>query len=125
MRPACVDLVTALRAADLGLIVDIVPNHMAVGGSDNAWWQDVLRHGPASRYARYFDIDWTPADPALHGKVLAPFLGQSVRARRFRPARSGWMRMRAARPSSAISTTRYPIAPSDHAEIARRRPGRL
>ena len=54
---------------------------MAVGGSDNAWWLDVLRHGPASRYARYFDIDWNPADPALRGKVLAPFLGQPVRRR--------------------------------------------
>src|SRR6185312_4921037 len=40
------DLVAALRRAGLGLIVDIVPNHMAVGGADNAWWTDVLRHGP-------------------------------------------------------------------------------
>ena len=70
------DLVATLRAAGLGLIVDIVPNHMAVGGSDNAWWLDVLRHGPASRYASYFDIDWNPADPALRNKLLAPFLGQ-------------------------------------------------
>ena len=51
-------LVAALRRAGLGLIVDIVPNHMAVGGGDNPWWLDVLRHGQASRYARFFDIDW-------------------------------------------------------------------
>jgi (1->4)-alpha-D-glucan 1-alpha-D-glucosylmutase len=70
------DLVAALRRAGLGLIVDIVPNHMAVGGADNAWWTDVLRHGPSSRYASYFDIDWDINDPLLRGKVLAPFLGK-------------------------------------------------
>ena len=64
----------ALHAAGLGLVVDIVPNHMGVG-NDNAWWQDVLRWGPASRYAHYFDIDWQSSDPALRGKLLAPFLG--------------------------------------------------
>ncbi len=69
-------LVAALRAAGLGLIVDIVPNHMAVG-HDNIWWNDVLQHGPQSRFASYFDIDWESRDPALHGKILAPFLGKS------------------------------------------------
>ena len=49
-------LVATLREAGLGLIVDIVPNHMAVGDA-NAWWFDVLAHGQASRYAPYFDID--------------------------------------------------------------------
>src|ERR1043166_8624732 len=70
------DLVAALRRADLGLIVDIVPNHMAVGAA-NAWWWDVLQHGRASAYAHFFDIDWESEDPELHGKVLAPFLGRS------------------------------------------------
>ena len=70
--------VTALRAAGLGLIVDIVPNHMAVG-SENAWWIDVLRHGRASRYASYFDIDWDTEDDALRGKVLLPVLGKPLR----------------------------------------------
>jgi (1->4)-alpha-D-glucan 1-alpha-D-glucosylmutase len=70
------DFVAVLREAGLGLIVDIVPNHMAVGGSDNLWWTDVLRHGRSSRYANFFDIDWESDDPALHGKVLAPFLGR-------------------------------------------------
>src|SRR3954465_2747677 len=50
-------LVAALRDADLGLIVYIVPNHMAAVAV-NLWWFDVLRHGPESRYAPYFDIDW-------------------------------------------------------------------
>jgi (1->4)-alpha-D-glucan 1-alpha-D-glucosylmutase len=71
-------LVTALRATGLGLIVDIVPNHMAVG-AENAWWLDVLRHGPQSRYAPYFDIDWKTEDEALRGKVLLPVLGKTLR----------------------------------------------
>src|SRR5207237_8494304 len=47
----------AIHAAGMGLVVDIVPNHMGIG-ADNAWWQDVLRWGRASRFAHYFDIDW-------------------------------------------------------------------
>ena len=70
------ELVAALRKAHLGLIVDIVPNHMAVGGADNPWWLDLLRHGRSSRYADFFDVDWECADPSLRGKVLAPFLGK-------------------------------------------------
>ncbi|MEI2414578.1 malto-oligosyltrehalose synthase [Orrella sp. JC864] len=69
------ELAAAARAQGLGLIVDIVPNHMASDVTANAWWRDVLEHGPASAHARYFDIDWQPADPALHGKVLLPVLG--------------------------------------------------
>jgi (1->4)-alpha-D-glucan 1-alpha-D-glucosylmutase len=69
------DFVAVLREAGLGLIVDIVPNHMAVGASDNAWWTDLLRYGRASRYADFFDVDWETNDPDLRGKVLAPFLG--------------------------------------------------
>ncbi|OXI28594.1 malto-oligosyltrehalose synthase [Burkholderia sp. AU16741] len=68
-------LVDALRARGLGIVIDIVPNHMGVGGSSNGWWNDVLEWGPASPYARYFDIDWHPPDPALDGKVLLPCLG--------------------------------------------------
>jgi len=70
------DFVAALHAKDLGLIVDIVPNHMGVGGGDNPWWLDVLRQGVNSPYAHFFDIDWTPLNRALTGKVLAPFLGE-------------------------------------------------
>ncbi len=68
-------LVTALRRAQMGLVLDIVPNHMGVGGNDNAWWLDVLEWGRASPYAEYFDIDWDPPDAALRGRMLAPFLG--------------------------------------------------
>ncbi len=68
-------LAAALEAEGLGIIVDIVPNHVAVGHGDNEWWLDVLEKGEASDHARFFDIDWHPADPSLAGKLLAPFLG--------------------------------------------------
>jgi (1->4)-alpha-D-glucan 1-alpha-D-glucosylmutase len=70
------DLVATLRVHGMGLIVDIVPNHMAVGGADNRAWLDVLEWGPASRYANFFDIDWDVPDPALTRRVLVPLLGQ-------------------------------------------------
>jgi (1->4)-alpha-D-glucan 1-alpha-D-glucosylmutase len=66
--------VAALRAHGMGQIADVVPNHMGVLRADNAWWLDVLENGPASEYARFFDIDWMPLDPALRGKVLLPVL---------------------------------------------------
>lgn len=65
----------AARAQGLGLLVDLVPNHMGVFGADNAWWMDVLENGPASPFAGHFDIDWLPPNPALHGKLLVPVLG--------------------------------------------------
>jgi len=68
-------LVAALRQNNMGLLLDIVPNHMGVGGADNEWWLDVLEWGEASQYAAFFDIDWTPPDAALQKKLLAPFLG--------------------------------------------------
>lgn len=70
-------LVAALRRRGMGLILDIVPNHMAVGGHDNAWWLDVLAWGRASPYAAFFDIDFDPPDADLRGKVMAPFLGDT------------------------------------------------
>ncbi|MBO9353829.1 malto-oligosyltrehalose synthase [Bordetella petrii] len=73
--PALQNLAAALREHRMGLIVDIVPNHMAADCA-NPWWRDVLAQGPASRYADWFDIDWQPADPALRGKLLLPRLSQ-------------------------------------------------
>jgi (1->4)-alpha-D-glucan 1-alpha-D-glucosylmutase len=70
-------MVAALRTHGMGLIVDIVPNHMGVGGADNSWWLDILEWGRISPYAEYFDIDWEPPDISLHGKLLAPFLGSA------------------------------------------------
>lgn len=67
-------LVEALRRHGLGLILDIVPNHMAVDRR-NWRWLDVLENGPDSAQAGFFDIDWQTPDPALAGKVLVPVLG--------------------------------------------------
>ncbi len=65
----------ALAAQGMGIILDFVPNHMGVGGADNPWWLDVLEWGRHSLFAGFFDIDWSPAEPTLLGKVLLPFLG--------------------------------------------------
>jgi len=70
------DFVGVLKEHKMGLILDIVPNHMGIG-PDNAWWMDVLENGPASIYSEYFDIDWEPVKHALYGKVLLPILGES------------------------------------------------
>jgi (1->4)-alpha-D-glucan 1-alpha-D-glucosylmutase len=69
------NFIQTLHHHDMGLIFDMVPNHMGVGGDDNGWWLDVLENGEASRYAGYFDIDWHPVNPVLHNKILLPFLG--------------------------------------------------
>lgn len=63
------NMVRALKQAGIGLIIDIVPNHMAAS-LENRWWRDVIEHGENSRYARHFDIDWTRP-------LTLPFLGDS------------------------------------------------
>jgi (1->4)-alpha-D-glucan 1-alpha-D-glucosylmutase len=65
-------LVAAARAAGLGILLDIVPNHMSIAGTSNRWWLDVLENGPASYYAHYFDVDWGDGDE----RVLLPVLGE-------------------------------------------------
>ena len=63
-------LAARLRELGLGLVVDIVPNHLGVQvPSANPWWWDVLRNGRSSAYAKYFDIDWSS------GPILLPVLG--------------------------------------------------
>lgn len=64
-----------LRKRGMGLVLDVVPNHMSAS-SENAWWMDVLENGPASAYASYFDIDWHPPSHNLDGKILLPVLGK-------------------------------------------------
>ena len=66
-------LSTAARERGLGLVIDIVPNHVGVDPPEhNTWWWDVLRLGRASRYARFFDIDWSADED---GRVILPMLG--------------------------------------------------
>ncbi len=66
---------TRLRRRGMGLIMDVVPNHMCIAGSSNRWWNDVLENGPSSPYAQFFDIDWRPPKSDLANKALLPMLG--------------------------------------------------
>ena len=111
------DFVAVLRSQGLGLIVDIVPNHMAVGGSDNPWWTDLLRHGRASRYAKFFDVDWECEDPALRGKVLAPFLGKAY-GEALADGDIQVVQSPAGEPVVRYFDTELPISPADHAGVA-------
>jgi (1->4)-alpha-D-glucan 1-alpha-D-glucosylmutase len=70
-------LCEALKAADIGLILDFVPNHMGVHFADNPWWLDVLEWGPKSPHAVSFDIDWHTLEGHPRGGVLLPILGRS------------------------------------------------
>jgi (1->4)-alpha-D-glucan 1-alpha-D-glucosylmutase len=69
-------LIAALRAENLGLIVDFVPNHMGVLSPDNPWWLDVLEWGRASPHARDFDIEWRASRFDPRDKILLPVLGR-------------------------------------------------
>ena len=86
------ELVAAARETGLGIVLDIVPNHLATT-MENPWWWDVLENGRASRYARYFDVDWAPPEPALRDTILVPILadhyGREVEAGALRILREG------------------------------------
>ena len=69
--------VAALHDHGMGLVLDIVPNHMGIGVPENRWWWDVLTWGRGSPFAEYFDIDWESTAPQLRGKVLVPVLADS------------------------------------------------
>src|ERR1700757_1015235 len=68
-------LVAELQSHGMGLILDIVPNHMAAS-SENPWWMDVLEDGPRSSFASHFDVDWHPPSRSLENRVLLPILGK-------------------------------------------------
>ena len=67
-------LAEALKAAGLGHVLDIVPNHMGLGNG-NREWMDLLENGPSSQAARFFDVEWRPVKEELVDKVLVPVLG--------------------------------------------------
>lgn len=70
------EFVATLRRHGLGLIVDIVPNHLGVMGDGNRWWLDLLENGPAAQAAAYFDIDWRPNRPSMRHRLLVAVLGE-------------------------------------------------
>ncbi len=78
--PALYALGEELLRRDIGLIVDMVPNHVGLAISNNPWWCDLLRYGESSRYANHFDINWETQPHLPSGVVVYPILGQSFGA---------------------------------------------
>jgi (1->4)-alpha-D-glucan 1-alpha-D-glucosylmutase len=74
-REDFIEFSAQLKKQGMGLMMDVVPNHMCIAGSGNQWWNDVLENGPSSRYASFFDIDWRPPKQNLANKTLLPILG--------------------------------------------------
>lgn len=116
-EPALRRLVAALREHDMGLILDIVSNHMAVGGSDNPWWLDLLEWGRLSPYSEFFDIQWHSPDPLLKGQLLMPFLGSDYGE----ALQTGTVALRFDATQGTFYVEhyehRFPICPRDYAAI--------
>jgi (1->4)-alpha-D-glucan 1-alpha-D-glucosylmutase len=68
--------VSSLQRRNMGLLLDVVPNHMCIVHPSNAWWWDVLENGPSSPSSKFFDIEWRPPKEELADKVLLPILGE-------------------------------------------------
>ncbi|HJY77081.1 MAG TPA: 4-alpha-glucanotransferase, partial [Burkholderiales bacterium] len=82
-------LLDALRRHGMGLVMDLVPNHMGVLHGDNPWWQDVLEKGRASPYAKFFDIDWQRGGGRLLLPVLGRHYGEALEEGEIKLARAG------------------------------------
>ena len=108
-----------LRHLGLKLIVDFVPNHMGIGQSRNRWWLELLEGGESSSAAEIFDVDWTPPWPELKGKILVPFLADSLSE----VASRGELPVRFDREQGRFDVwyfeNRLPLRPQDYAEIIR------
>ncbi len=104
------NLAAALRENQMGLVVDIVPNHMGVGTSENSWWWDVLKNGRSSRYANHFDINWEVADETLRGKICLPVLGDEYE----RVLQKGELQIEEANDGYILRyfENRFPLAPN-------------
>ncbi|GAB4266649.1 MAG: malto-oligosyltrehalose synthase [Candidatus Rifleibacteriota bacterium] len=68
-------LCNRLKNENMGIILDIVPNHMAISGPENPWWWDVLENGSESQFSRYFDVDWHSDSEDRSNLILLPILG--------------------------------------------------
>ncbi|WP_051407084.1 malto-oligosyltrehalose synthase [Nocardia sp. CNY236] len=107
-------LATEVRSRGMGLIVDLVPNHVAVADpQQNPWWWDVLRTGRESRFAPYFDIDWSPSNGA-GGRLALPVLQTENDPAALTVDRTG------AEPMLALHDLRFPIAPGTDGDNALR-----
>ncbi len=113
-------LVEAAHAAGLGILLDIVPNHMSIAGTANRWWLDVLENGAASYYAHYFDVDWGGADERVLLPVLGERYGRALTSGRLALACSG-----APGPPCGVievraGELRFPMSPGALGRIVRR-----
>ncbi len=109
-------LVDTLKTHGMGLILDIVPNHMAAG-EGNPWWYDLLEWGSFSAYALFFDIDWRPQPPDSEGKILLPVLAEP-----FGDALGSGAFVLAFEPEWGVfvvrhEAARFPISPFDYRDI--------
>jgi (1->4)-alpha-D-glucan 1-alpha-D-glucosylmutase len=98
-----IELATAAHAAGLGILLDIVPNHMSIAGRSNRWWYDVLENGPSSYFAHYFDVEWGGDD-----RIVMPILGE----RYGRAIQSGVVKIVDTGPLDAAAAARRPHASS-------------
>lgn len=111
------ELAAAVRARDMGILLDFVPNHMGIQGSSNRWWQDVLECGPFSPHADFFDIEWHDPYFSERPRVLVPILDQQYGvvledgrfAVQFNPA-AGTLAL-------TYEDLGFPLNPSSYAEI--------
>ncbi|MFJ4248367.1 malto-oligosyltrehalose synthase [Pseudomonas sp. NPDC089741] len=110
-------LVSTLREHNMGLILDIVSNHMAVGGSDNPWWLDLLEWGRLSPYGEFFDIQWHSPDPLMEGQLLLPFLGSDYGV----ALQEGTLKLHFDADKGRFHVEHYdhhfPICPNDYGEL--------
>ncbi|WP_238847264.1 malto-oligosyltrehalose synthase [Nocardia arthritidis] len=107
-------LADEVRSRGMGLIVDLVPNHVGVADPrQNPWWWDVLRNGKESAFAHYFDIDWSPGNGA-GGRLALPVLQGENDPAALTVDRSG------PEPMLALHDLRFPIAPGTDGDNALR-----
>lgn len=107
-------LVETARAAGLGILLDIVPNHMSIAGTANRWWVDVLENGAASYHAHFFDVDWGGGDERVLLPVLGERYGRALTSGALGLARSG------ATFEVRAGELRFPLAPRTLGRIVRR-----
>ncbi|PTR32279.1 maltooligosyl trehalose synthase [Rhodococcus sp. OK519] len=104
-RPALVALSAELSERDMGLIVDLVPNHLGIGRPrQNRWWWDVLTNGHRSPFARFFDLDWRD-DNGADGRIALPVLADESDLAELKVDRTGGT------PLLALGEQRFPLAP--------------
>jgi (1->4)-alpha-D-glucan 1-alpha-D-glucosylmutase len=107
-------MVAELRRFGMGQLVDVVPNHMGIGDPGNYRWRDVLENGPASGYARFFDINWRPTSTRTSSrpKLMVPTLGDQYG----QVLENGELRVLYADGAFAIDyyDNRFPVAPDSY-----------